>query len=150
MSTRALVERYAAALAAHAAAWYPRECCALLFRDGAGVIELTLTDNLADHHHAADPEAFPRTATTAYVIDARLVVRAEREGKALVAIIHSHVDVGAYFSDEDLRQATFDDGGRLAPLYPGVDYVVLDVRQGQLVGFEVFGWVEERRGFLAR
>jgi len=134
-------------LARHAAAWFPRECCALLMR-GTGGHELVLADNLADRYHALDPETFPRTALRAYVLDPRLIAAAERESKELVAIIHSHCGVGAYFSDEDVRQALspIDE----SPLYPGVDYVVLDAQQDGLHGFKVFAWCHEARRFIER
>jgi len=147
MSLRAEVERHRAALAEHAAAWYPRECCALMFRDAHGDLGLTLVDNLADRYHALDPEAYPRDARTAYVIDVRVLVEAERQGRELVAVVHSHVDVGAYFSAEDARLATLDLDGRPAPSHPGVGYVVLDVRRGALVGFEVFVWSDTAETF---
>jgi hypothetical protein len=35
-----------------------------------------------------------------------------------------------------------------APLYPGVDYVVLDAQEDGLAGFKVFGWSDERQGFV--
>ncbi|MFO0744074.1 MAG: Mov34/MPN/PAD-1 family protein [Myxococcota bacterium] len=135
---------------AHARAAYPKECCALLLRDDrAGVAaELVLAENLADKYHALDPATYPRTAERAYVLDPRLIANAERDGKTLVAIVHSHCNVGAYFSDEDVRQALspFDDG----PLYPGVDYVVLDVQADGVRGFEVFGWSDEAQRFIGR
>lgn len=147
-STREVLEAaFADDLARHAAAWFPRECCALLVRGPAGH-ELILAENLADRYHDHDPETFPRTALRAYVLDPRLIAAAEREGKALVAIVHSHCRVGAYFSDEDVRQALspFEDG----PLYAGVDYVVLDARDDGLHGFRVFTWSEAARGFVER
>lgn len=132
------------ALWAHGAAWFPRECCGLLL-DGPAGPEVVLAENLADKYHALDPEAYPRTAERAYVLDPRLIAGAESAGKRLVAIIHSHCRVGAYFSDEDVRQALspFDDG----PLYPGVAYVVLDVQEEGVRGFKVFAWSEAEARF---
>jgi adenylyltransferase/sulfurtransferase len=134
-------------LRAHAMAWYPRECCALIV-DGARRPELILADNEADRWHAADRRAFPRTAARAYVLDPRLLVRAEAAGKRVVAIVHSHVDVGAYFSDEDERLACTPDGA--APLFPGVDHVVLDARADGVRGFKTFTWSDAARGFVER
>jgi proteasome lid subunit RPN8/RPN11 len=127
----------AAAIAAHITAYYPREACGLLLAGEAGP-RAELADNLADKYHALDPDAYPRTAERAYVLDPLLIARAERRGERLVAIFHSHVRVGAYFSEEDVRQALspFDDG----PLYPGVDYVVFDAQDDGVRGFEVFAW----------
>lgn len=135
----------AAALHRHAAAWFPKECCALLL-DGADGPEVVLADNLADKYHALDPETFPRTAERAYVLDPRLIAAAEASGRTLVAIAHSHCRVGAYFSAEDVRAALspFDDG----PLYPGVDYVVLDAQADGVRGHKVFGWSESAGAFV--
>lgn len=136
-------------LFSHAAAAFPKEACGLLL-DGPGGPEAILAENLADRYHALDPETWPRTAESAYILDPRLIADAERAGKTLVAIVHSHCRVGAYFSAEDVRQATspFDDG----PLYPGVDYLVLDVQEGAEGGFvnswKVFRWSDEAAAFL--
>lgn len=133
------------ALAQHAAAWFPKECCALIL-DGPDGHQLVLADNLADKYHKLDPETFPRTAELAYVLDPRLIVKAESAGQTLVAIAHSHCLVGAYFSDEDVRAALspFDEG----PLYPGVDYVVLDAQEDGVRGLKVFGWSEANKAFV--
>lgn len=135
----------AEALERHACAWFPKECCALLLEGAAGP-EVVLADNLADKYHALDPETFPRTAERAYVLDPRLIAKAESDGKTLVAITHSHCRVGAYFSDEDVRAALspFEDG----PLYPGVDYVVLDAQDGGVRGHKVFAWSVARGAFV--
>lgn len=137
--------KIAQALKRHAAAWFPKECCALLLDTPEGP-EVLLTDNLADKYHALDPETFPRTAERAYVLDPRLIAEAEANHKTLVAIAHSHCVVGAYFSDEDVRAAMspFEDG----PLYPGVDYVVLDAQEDGVRGHKVFGWSESDGAFV--
>ncbi len=133
------------ALHGHAARWFPKECCALILEAPDGP-EVILADNLADKYHALDPETFPRTAERAYVLDPRLIADAERAGKRLVAIAHSHCVVGAYFSEEDVRAALspFDDG----PLYPGVDYVVLDAQADGVKGHKVFAWSDAAAAFV--
>lgn len=118
---------------------HPEECCALIYageRDEGGLV-LELVPNIADLLHAADPESFPRTARTGYAIDTRLIMKAEREGHTLVAIVHSHPDGGTALSAEDLRLATLPMGG---PSWPGVAQVVLDGRGGRLGGFAVHVW----------
>lgn len=132
-------------LYAHAMTWFPKECCGLLL-DGPDGPEVVLADNLADKYHALDPQAYPRTGENAYVLDPRLIQQAEDDGKTLVAIVHSHVRVGAYFSDEDIAQALspFDDG----PAYPGVAYVVLDAQDDGVHGFKTFNWSDERSAFV--
>jgi proteasome lid subunit RPN8/RPN11 len=133
------------ALNRHAMSWFPKESCALLVSSPAGP-EVVLAENLADRYHTLDPESYPRTAERAYVLNPLLIQRTEEAGKRLVAIVHSHVAVGAYFSDEDVRQALspFGDG----PLYPGVAYVVLDAQEGGVRGFKVFGWDDAQAAFV--
>lgn len=127
---------------------HPEECCALVFESATGLV-LELVPNVADILHAADPESFPRNARTGYAIDSRLIVKAEREGLRLVAIVHSHPDGGTALSAEDLRLATSPLSG---PSWPGVAQVVLDGRGGRLAGFAVHGWDDSSAAFelLAR
>lgn len=133
--------------AAHAAEWFPRECCGLLIVGEEGG-RAVLAENLQDKYHKLDPEAFSRTAETAYLLDPRLLQAADDAGEDLIAIVHSHCKVGAYFSDEDIARARspFEDG----PLYPGVDYVVLDAQQDGLAGYKIFGWSDEKEEFVER
>jgi len=96
---------------AHCQGTYPDEGCGVLT---GPVGQAVLTGihpcaNIQNALHADDPRAHPRDARTAYRIDPRdlfEVTRMAREqGMELKAIFHSHADVGAYFSDEDQRQA---------------------------------------------
>jgi proteasome lid subunit RPN8/RPN11 len=134
----------AAAVHAHVMKDFPNEACGLLVV-GDGGPEAILAENLADKYHRIDPEAYPRQGATAYLLDPMLIANAERAGRRLVAIFHSHVRVGAYFSDEDVAQALspFDDG----PLFPGVEYVVLDAQDHGVVGYKVFTWNPATQGF---
>jgi len=131
-------------LEAHALRWFPKECCALLVigRDGPRAI---LAENRLDDAHAKDPERFPRTAENGYLLDGRLIEDAIERGEEVVAIVHSHVHVGAYFSEEDRRQAIAPWG---EALHPDVAYVVLDVQAGAVEGFKVFAWSGEAMDFI--
>lgn len=130
---------------AHAMRWFPKECCGLLvLRDG--VPAAVCVANELDRAHAEDPERFPRTGETGYLLDGRLLEDAPSRGEEVVAIFHSHVRVGAYFSAEDRAQATAPWGD---PLYPGVEYVVLDVQEDGVRGFAVFAWDEAKGEFAA-
>lgn len=130
---------------AHAMTWFPKECCGLLLA-GVDGPECLLLDNLLDAAHASDPERFPRTGDDGYLLDGREIEDADARGQRVVAIFHSHVRVGAYFSDEDRAQAMapWDE-----PLYPGVEYVVLDARDAGVEGFKTFGWSEDAQDFVA-
>jgi len=129
----------------HVRAWFPREACALIVGSD-DALTLELVDNLADTFHAADPEAFPRTAETAFVLDARAILRAEREGRRLVAIVHSHPDGTLAFSAEDRRLASTPDGR--FPLYPEAFHVVLGAADGRVETLAVYGWSSELADFV--
>ena len=122
---------------------HPEECCALVFEVN-GRLALVRVPNVADALHAADPETFPRTAKTGYAIDGRIILKAEREGQTLRAVVHSHPDGGVALSEEDLRLARFD--GR--PTWPGVDYVVLDGYGGRLRTWAIHAWDEGSGRFV--
>ena len=59
-------------------------------------------------------------------------------------IYHSHVDAGAYFSEEDERIALSEGG----PAYPGVSYLVVSVTGGKVGEASLFAWDERKRAFL--
>lgn len=108
---------------AHAEEGYPEEVCGLVIADE----EARRCENRQNALHAEDPKHFPRDARTAYNLgpkDLLFLDRSLRSLRPVTLIYHSHVEVGAYFSEEDVRAAAPD--GEL--LYP-VDYLVVDVRQ---------------------
>ena len=134
---------------AHAIQEYPNESCGLLIGPAADALRVDTgvrAANMADKYHRADPETFPRTAKTFFIIDARLIYKTfeagEKTGNPVKVIYHSHCDVGAYFSAED-QAAASPDG---MPSYP-VTYLVTSVRQGvvddhKLFVFDAGKWVE--------
>jgi len=111
---------------------YPSEGCGLVFAVKGGGLRVQPMENVIDRYHARRPDRFPRTSAQGYLIDpmAQLsaLEEAERRGEALCAIFHSHVEVGAYFSDEDRALAFGPDG---SPLFPAVEYLVLSVKGGK-------------------
>jgi len=104
--------------------------------------------NVQDEYHTQDPVSFPRTARTAYFIAPKELLGIERhnreKGHEIRVIYHSHVDTGAYFSEEDQRMALAE--GR--PAYPGVSYLVISVRQGKTQEAALFEWGEEKKSFF--
>jgi [CysO sulfur-carrier protein]-S-L-cysteine hydrolase len=107
---------------------YPNDACGLVFESPTG-IRVEPIENVVDRYHAKDPERFQRTSRTAYLMDPRkqlvALEQAEAGGERLVAVYHSHADVGSYFSEEDRAQA-LSAGGE--PLLSGVEYLVLSIR----------------------
>ena len=136
------------ALYAHAVREYPRECCGIVFGPkGADLADQAKAcRNIQDELHAQDPAAHVRDARTAYNFDAADIfalqksLRGERPAKI---VYHSHVEVGAYFSDTDQAAARFDD----EPTYP-VEYVVIDVRKAGVRGAVQFAWDEAARQYV--
>lgn len=130
-----------AACYADARRCYPEEACGFLL----GPTDTALCDqahpcqNQQNRMHGLDPERFPRDATTAYCLglkDLRLLEDSAPSARPVKIIYHSHVDRGAYFSDEDHRAALFFDG---TPTY-AVDYLVISchkdsVREAKLFRF---------------
>src|SRR5262249_25050664 len=105
LSTQVLAEIYA-----HARETYPEECCGFLIgpRDSAGVDEVRRCVNEQNRYHALDPERFPRTARIAYYLggrDLRFLMQSIETPRPVKIIYHSHIDVGSYFSAEDIRAA---------------------------------------------
>ncbi len=108
-----------------------REACGFVVRrDGA--LHVVPVANVADRYHAADPASFPRTSRDSYLMDAREQLRVHREleawGGQIVAVWHSHVEVGAYFSEKDRADAVVDG----VQTVPGAEYLVLGVRGGRV------------------
>jgi adenylyltransferase/sulfurtransferase len=131
-----------AAMFAHAQEEYPAECCGIVTEDASGAHVAHRCANIQDKLHSADPETHPRTSKMAYRMDDIQVMRiqseAEKADGRMVAIYHSHIDVDAYFSEEDHNAATFFG----EPTYPGVVYPVISVKDAQVDrgGEKIFRW----------
>lgn len=127
------------------------ECCGLLTGPAA---EPRLVDavkpmkNRAADLHRLDPETYPRTARQYFDLDPLAFERAVREGESaqrpVKVLYHSHLDVGAYFSDTDAEAAKM---GGDAPAYD-LCYLVLSVRAGVVDDHKLFVWNPARRAFV--
>ena len=129
---------------------YPGETCGILIGRKTRPEEVNGVypcRNVQDEYHAQDPAGFPRTSRTAYFIDPRDLLKIQKEarqrGCEFRVIYHSHVDAGAYFSEEDERTALSE--GR--PAYPGVSYLVVSVKGGRAGEMSLFSWDENRKAF---
>ncbi len=134
-------------MATHARAAYPAECCGLLIEGAQGVLQFRPVANIAGSALAG--EVSSRTVHDGYVMDPRGLMavqdEADRLGGRIWGVVHSHPDVGAYFSDEDRRKA-LDETGR-EPVWPGVHYLVISARASGVDGAKLFSWDEGRRDF---
>ena len=67
-------------------------------------------ENRANKLHRLDPETYPRTGRMYFDLDPlkfqRAVHEGEERGQPVKVLYHSHLDVGAYFSDTDAQAAT--------------------------------------------
>jgi [CysO sulfur-carrier protein]-S-L-cysteine hydrolase len=120
-----------AAVVRHLSAALPDEGCAVLVGGGDDGVRVVPMVNAQDVHHARDPEAFPRSARTAFSFEPRawlaLLRATEAAGERILAIAHSHPDGGEHFSAEDRRMAAPDG----LPLTPGVAHLVVAFRPGR-------------------
>lgn len=131
MSEVAYPPEIVARLAALCEADPQREVCGFVVRR-AGALHVAPVPNAADRYHAADPERFPRTSRDSYLMEPKEQLRLQREleawGGEIVAVWHSHVEVGAYFSEKDRADAVLDG----VQAVPGAEYLVLGVRGGRV------------------
>lgn len=128
------------------------ESCGLLVGPGADplrVDEIVPMVNRARKLHELDPETYPRTARTYFDLDPmkfqRAVEQGEAGGRPVKVLYHSHLDVGAYFSETDAAAARM--GGE-EPAYD-LAYLVTSVRGGAVDDQKLFVWDEARREFVA-
>ena len=134
------------AMRRHAVEEYPGESCGVILARG-GERRLLRCRNVQNELHERDPRQRPRDARTAYHIDPQdrlRIGRLEGEGFEVAVIYHSHVDVGAYFSETDRRQALIGD----EPAYPGTTYLVTSVVAGRVEATVAYRWDGGQREFL--
>jgi proteasome lid subunit RPN8/RPN11 len=137
-----------AVMYAHARRDYPNECCGIVFgpRDAPAADRAVACANIQNELHAEDPVKHARDARTAYNLGAGDLFKLQKSlrGDTPAKIVyHSHVEVGAYFSDTDQAAAQMDG----EPTYP-VEYVVIDVRAGGVGGAAQFAWDAAARRYV--
>ena len=148
-----LAPQVLAEIYAHARETYPEECCGFLIgsRDSALADEVRRCVNEQNRYHALDPERFPRTARIAYYLggkDLRFLMQSLDTPRPVKIIYHSHIDVGSYFSAEDIRAALGREPDDTAePLYP-VDHIVVDAQADHIGGAKMFRWDQHQHAFV--
>lgn len=127
------------------------ESCGLLAGPAADprlVDRILPMKNRANALHALDPETYPRTGHSYFDVDPLKVERAVEEGaragSPVKVLYHSHLDVGAYFSETDAAAATMAGD---APTQD-VAYLVTSVRAGVVDERKLFVWDPETRAFV--
>ncbi len=122
----------------HAVSTYPEECCGLMFRSSSNGDEgMKKVQRLERMKNAYEPsERYHR-----YTIDPKEFLeaekRAEERGEEIVGIYHSHPNAPAKPSEFDRNHA-----------WPNLSYIVVEVRNGQVL--ETKSWIlrEDRSEFL--
>ncbi len=134
----------------HAEEGYPYEVCGVVIgRPGElSTYEVRRCRNIINEKHAEDPVRYPRDARTAYMIDGLDLLKIQREAEKkemeLVVFYHSHPDHDAYFSQTDRRDVMFGD----TPAWPEARYLVVSVRESQVVNAKFFQWDPAQRDFV--
>ncbi len=130
---------------------YPHECCGMILGSRQKKEDFSRVRpcaNVYDRYHELDPANFPRTSRTAYFMDPRELLAIQKEirekDEAIRVIYHSHIDAGAYFSEEDQRVAASEG----EPAYPGVEYLVLSVKEGKVWNTSLYHWDNQRKEFV--
>ena len=123
------------------------EACGVLFGP-AGDLTCDAQErlpNLANRYHAMDPEGYPRTGRTYFLVDPlkfqKKVRAGEDEGRPMKVLWHSHLDCGAYFSETDAQTAL---AGGDEPSYD-LAFLVISVRGDGIGGG---AQVDDRRLFV--
>lgn len=115
---------------AHALREYPSECCGMILgpKESKAWTRFYPCQNMQDALHKDSPKHFPRTSRTAYIIGSKDHIAVDKILRAtqgrIAVIYHSHIDKGAYFSEEDIKQALY----KGEPFYPDTAYLVLSVK----------------------
>ena len=127
------------------------ESCGLLLGPSAEpllVDAIVPMENRANKLHELDPETYPRTGRMYFDLDPLKFERAVREGEGsgrpVKVLYHSHLDVGAYFSETDAQAAMM---GGDAPSYD-LAYLVTSVRAGGVDDRKLFVWDPARKSFV--
>ena len=68
----------------------------------------------------------------------------EKRNEELYAIVHSHIKVGAYFSEEDKKQMTDPHTNR--PIYPAICYLVANVNESRKVDDHALFYFSDKEG----
>ncbi|MGH8059387.1 MAG: Mov34/MPN/PAD-1 family protein [Candidatus Entotheonellia bacterium] len=141
----------AAEIYAQALAEFPFECCGMIIGpEGEDVGPEDLVRpcrNVQQDLHQRYPDRFPRDATIGYTMakeDIEAIAKeAQQRDWTVKVCYHSHPNTGAYFSQEDRRNA---EGWDL--WFPGVRFVVLSAYPGEIRDIQGYRWDELTSAFV--
>lgn len=135
----------------NAVSGYPEEICGLCAGpEGEETVNsIYPCENIQNSLHKENPAKYSRTAVDAYNIDPErwmeVMCETQANDMAIRLIYHSHIDCGAYFSEEDQRMAApFGE-----PSYPEIVYLVVSVVDKKFSGTAMFAWNQEEERFTS-
>ncbi len=106
-------------------------------------------ENMANKYHQIDPEGHPRTGREYFKINSlkfeKAIHASDAEARPVKVFFHSHLDCGAYFSEEDAASMT--NGGQGDPAY-ALAYLVTSIRKGEIEEHKLFIWDGSGRSFV--
>ena len=106
-------------------------------------------ENLANKYHRVDPEGHPRTGREYFKINSlkfeKAITAGDAEQQPVKVFFHSHLDCGAYFSEEDAASMTMGDGS--APSFE-LSYLVTAVDEGVVSTHRLFIWDAGKKSFV--
>jgi proteasome lid subunit RPN8/RPN11 len=107
-------------------------------------------ENLANKYHQIDPEGHPRSGREYFKINSlkfeKALAAGSEAGRPVKVFFHSHLDCGAYFSEEDAASMTMGDGG--TPSYE-LAYLVTAVDEGKVTAHRMFIWEAASKSFVS-
>ena len=109
----------------------------------------TELENLANKYHQVDPEGHPRTGHDYFKINGlkfeKAIAACTEADNPVKVFFHSHLDCGAYFSEEDAASMT--GGGTQEPAY-ALSYLVTAVDKAKVTAHKLFIWDGDSRSFV--
>lgn len=122
----------------HGVECYPKEACGFISLNG----NITKALNIQDELNKKNPAIYSRNSENGYTMSFKDIKALEATFKTFdpaICIYHSHPDVGAYFSQEDIDKALFME----EPIY-NVDYLVLAISNGRAQNAKQFSYIEKQ------
>ena len=110
-------------MVAHAESTYPLEC--------AGIVAQDCDDGIF-----MDRVPTGQTSATGFSIEAQQIMRLEKQSSRILGFYHSHPDAPSQASRND--RAAMQMGQ--SPLWPGVFWCILSVRDGQCIDLRTYLW----------
>jgi proteasome lid subunit RPN8/RPN11 len=137
---------------AQALAEFPFECCGMIIGPAGEDVEpddeVRSCHNVQQELHQEYSERFPRDATIGYTMSKEdieaIVKEAQERGWMVKVCYHSHPNTGAYFSQEDRRNA---EGWDL--WFPGVRFVVISTYPGEVRDIQGYRWDDAGQTFVS-